>query len=288
MTPRPPPLGACLDTNRAMRPVRSARFEGQVEEVGLGMPNPGRTDGCPLGGDLRFGPPSGSDPDLLAQTSWLRLRDAEAREIVLSALAEGFAFPLGSGDSVRGEIHVEPTMFSPDVNSFEARADDGSLLYWTASGGRLTDIEPPSEIVLSTGEVESEIEDDCVGSYRVRALDVSVDNIAVSAPSRARVEAGPWMVVNALFQEQTGMTVCPDAFADRIQVAVWARNAQVRDNGGIGGPCYADLPIEHAEGAPQYLCLRDGTLSRECAASPPCPGASQCVERLCRPAASTD
>jgi len=88
--------------------------------------------------------------------------------------------------------------------------------------------------------------------------------------------------------DPAGTEGCPDAFADRIQVAVWARNAQVRDNGGIGGPCYAARPIEQAEGAPQYLCLSDGTLSRQCAASTPCPGDSRCAEGLCRPSSSTN
>lgn len=84
------------------------------------------------------------------------------------------------------------------------------------------------------------------------------------------------------------MSVCPDALADQVQVAVWTRQGQVPDKGGIGGPCYADLPIEQGEGAPEYSCLADHTLSRQCAASTPCPGASQCAEGLCRPSASTD
>lgn len=284
----PPPLGACLDANGEAESVGSARFEGRVEEVGLGIPDPTGTDSCPFRGTLRFGPPGFGDAALLAQVSWLRVRNADDEDVVVSVLAEGFAFPLGPGDLVRGDINVRSIGFGAEVTSFEARAADGSLLYWAGFGMRLTDIESPIEVLLSTGEVEAEIEDECVGSYRVRALAVSVDGIEVSVPSRGRVEAGPWMVVNALFREQTGMTVCPDAFADQIQVAVWNRSAQARDDGGIGGPCYADLPIEHFEGAPQYLCLPDGTLSRQCAASTPCPGASQCVEGLCRPPASTD
>ena len=284
---QPPPLGACLDANEGTPSAGSSRFEGRVEEVGLGMPDPTDTDGCPLGDTLRFGLPGLGDAALLAQVSWLRVRNADDQGIVVSALAEGFAFPLGPGDLVRGEINVRSIGLGAEVTSFEARRADGSLLYWVGSGTRLTDIEPPSEIALSTGEVEAEVDDECVGSYRVRALAVNIDGVEVSVPSRGRVEAGPWIVVNAQFQEQTGMTVCSDAFADRIQVAAWTRDAQVRDNGGIGGPCYAALPIEQAEGAPQYLCLADGTLSRQCGTSPPCPGDSQCLEGLCRPSAST-
>jgi hypothetical protein len=286
--PLPPPLGACLDANEGTQSAGLARFEGRVEEVGLGMPPPAGTEGCPLGDTLRFGPPGLGDAALLAQVSWLRVRNADDRDIVVSALAEGFAFPLRPGDLVRGEINVRSIGFGAEVNSFEARGADGALLYWVGSGTRLTDIEPPSEIVLSAGEVEEEVDDDCVGSYRVRALAVNVDGIGVSVPSRGRVQAGPWFVVNALFQEQTGMTVCPDAFADRIQVAVWTRDGQVPDNGGIGGPCYASLPIEQAEGVSPYLCLPDGTLSRQCAASTACPGESRCVEALCRPSLSTE
>lgn len=74
---RPPPIGACLDAYEVMQVAGSARFEGQVEEVGLGMPNPTRTRDCPLGGALRFGPPGLGDASLLAQVSWLRVRDAE-------------------------------------------------------------------------------------------------------------------------------------------------------------------------------------------------------------------
>ena len=66
------------------------------------------------------------------------------------------------------------------------------------------------------------------------------------------------------------------------------RDARVRENGGIGGPCYAAQPIEQAEGAPQYRCLPDSTLSRQCTASIPCPGNSPCVAGLCRPSASTE
>lgn len=199
--PRPPPLGACLDA-RGTRDVGSARFEGVVTEVGLGMPDPASTEGCPLRG-LRFGPQGLGDAALLAQVSWLRIRDADDQDIVVSALAEGFAFPVGPGEVVRGEVDVRSIAFGTEVTSFEARAADGSLLYWTASGSRLSDIEPPDEIVLSTGEVEAELDDACVGSYRVRALAVNVDGFTVSVASRDRVEAGPWMVVNALFEEQT-------------------------------------------------------------------------------------
>jgi hypothetical protein len=286
--PLPPPLGACVDANDGAESAGSARFEGRVDEVGLGMPDPAGTNGCPFGDTLRFGPPGLGEAALLAQVSWVRIRNADDQDIVVSALAEGFAFPVGIGDLVRGEISVQSIGFGAEVNSFEARGADGSLLYWVGFGTRLSDIEPPSEIVLSTGEVEAEVDDECVGSYRVRALAVSVDGIGISVPSRGRVEVGPWIIVNALFQEQTGMTVCADAFADRIRVAVWTRDAQVRENGGIGGPCYAALPIEHAEGAPQYLCLPDGTLSRQCAASIPCPGDSRCLEAVCRPSSQTE
>lgn len=101
VTPQPPPLGACLDASGATQPVGSASVEGRVEEVGLGMPDPARMDGCPFGGTLRFGPPSLGDAALLAQVSWLRFRDADNQAIVLSALAEGSAFPLVPGDMSR-------------------------------------------------------------------------------------------------------------------------------------------------------------------------------------------
>lgn len=276
-----------MQVKQGMSRAGSARLEGRVEQVGFGTPDPAGTQGCPFGGTLRFGPPGVGSAALLAQVSWLRVRDADDQDIVVSVLAEGFAFPLGPGDLVRGEINVASRGFNAEVTSFEARGADGSLLYWVGSGTHLTDIEPPREIVLSPGEVEAEVDDECA-SYRVRALAVNVDGIGVLVPSRGRVDAGPWIVVNALFREQTGRSVCPDYLADRIQVAVWTRDGQVRESGGIGGPCYAALPIEQAEGAPQYLCLPDGTLSRQCAASTPCPGDSLCVEGLCRAAASTE
>jgi hypothetical protein len=286
--PLPPPLGACVEADEEMSSAGSARFEGRVEEVGFGMADPASREGCPFGDTLKFGPPGVGNAELLAQVSWLRVRNADDREIVVSALAEGFAFPLRPGDLVRGEINVRPIGFNAEVSSFEARGADGSLLYWSGSGPGLTDIVPPPEVVLASGAVEAEVEDECVGSYRVRALAVNADGIEVSVPSGGRVEAGPWMVVNAVFHEQIGMTVCLDSGADRIQVAVWARGAQVRENGGIGGPCYAAQPIEQAEGAPEYVCLPDGTLSRQCAASTRCPAESLCVEGLCRPASSTE
>jgi len=284
----PPPLGACLDTNQARQQVGSARVEGRVEEVGLGMPDPADTASCPLGGTLKFGPPGLGDAELLAQVSWLRVRDAENRSFVLSALAEGFVFPLAAGDLVSAEIDVRYLGFVMAMTSFEVRAADGSLLYWAGSGTRLDDLDPPDEVVLSTGHVEAELESECVSSYLVRALNVQADGMTVLVPNRARVQAGRWMVVNARLEEQTGMTRCPDAYADHIEVAVWPRTAQVQSSGGIGGPCYAELGITQAEGAPQILCLPDGTLSRECGASPPCPAHSQCVQGLCRPRASSD
>ena len=65
---------------------------------------------------------------------------------------------------------------------------------------------------------------------------MNIDSVGVSVPGGGRVDAGSWIVVNAIFREQTGKTVCPDAFADRIQVAVWTRDAPVRENGGIAAP----------------------------------------------------
>jgi hypothetical protein len=168
------------------------------------------------------------------------------------------------------------------VASFEARAADGSLLFWVGFGNRLSDFEKPDEVVLSPGEVEAEVEDDCLGSYRSRALSVAVDGTTVSVPSGARVEAGPWVVLNAISTEQTGTPQCTDASGDLVRAAIWTRAAQVRDSGGIGGPCYTDVPIERVEGAPEYLCLPDGTLTRQCAASSPCPAESPCVDGLCR------
>jgi hypothetical protein len=214
-----------------------------------------------------------------------RVRDAANRETVVSALAEGFVFPLAPGDVVRARIDVEPIGFGVEANAFEARRADGALMFWVGSGPRLADLEPPSEVGFSAGAVEAEVEDECVGSYRIQSLDVSVDGMTVSVPSGTRVEVGRWMVVNAVAQEQTGMTVCPDAFADRVQVALWTLDGQVPETGGMGGPCYADLPIEQALGDPQFRCLPDGTLTRECAASEPCPGASQCVAGFCRSSA---
>ena len=117
---------------------------------------------------------------------------------------------------------------------------------------------------------------------------MNIDSVGVSVPGGGRVDAGSWIVVNAIFREQTGKTVCPDAFADRIQVAVWTRDAPVRENGGIAGPCNAAQPLEQAEGAPQYRCLPDGTLSRQCTALTPCPGSSACVEGLCRQSVSIE
>jgi hypothetical protein len=158
-------------------------------------------------------------------------------------------------------------------------------MFWAGSGPRRVDLEPPSEVGLATGAVEAGVEDDCVGSYQIRSLSVSVDEATVSVPSGARVEVGRWMVVNAVTQEQTGMTACPDAFADRVQVALWTLDGQVPEFGGMGGPCYPDVPLEQAEGAPRYRCLPDGTLTRECSASAPCRGVSACVTGFCRASA---
>jgi hypothetical protein len=260
---------------------QSTSVEGRVEEVALGMADPEDILACPSFGTLHFGDPSGA-PDQLAQTSWLRVRDAANREIVVSALAEGFAFPLAPGDVVRARIDVEPIGFGVEAAAFEARRADGALLFWAGFGPDLPSLEPPGEVQLSKGAVDAEIEDDCVGSYEVQSLNVTVDGRTVSVPSGARVEEGRWMVVNAVAQEQTGITVCPDAFAGRIEVAVWSLDGQVRETGGMGGPCYANLPIEQSEGAPQFRCLPDGTLTRECAASRRCPGVSECVEGFCR------
>jgi hypothetical protein len=283
--PLPPPLGACIDALEGEQPPRSTGVEGRVEEVGLGLPSAGATDGCPLRSALRFGPPDFGGGALLAQTSWLRIRDAAEQETVVSALAEGFVFPLVAGDIVRARIDVEPIGFGVEANAFEARRADGALLFWLGSAPRLVDLEPPSEVGLSTGAVEAEIEDDCVGSYRIRSLSVSVDGTTASVPSGARVEVGRWMVVNAVTQEQTGMTACPDAFADRARVALWTLEGQVPEFGGMGGPCYPEVPLEQADGAPQYRCSPDGTLTRECSASAPCPGVSACVAGFCRASA---
>src|SRR4051812_49882699 len=105
---------------------------------------------------------------------------------------------------------------------------------------------------------------------------VDADGLHVSVPSGARMEVGKWTVVNAVTNEQTIGPTCPDAYLDQIRIAVWAQDARVRDTGGIGGPCYANLPIEQADKAPQWRCLPDGTLTLECSTSHPCPGESQC------------
>lgn len=280
MSPRPPPLGACLDTDDMGSPARAGMIEGRVEEVGLGLPDPAAMTGCPLRSGLLLGTPLYEAP-LLAQSSWLRVRDPAGRELTVSALAEGFEFPLTKGDVVRARIALEEIGFGVQANSFEARTGDGGLLFWIGSAPALSDLLPPVEVALSLGEVEAEIQDDCVGSYRTRSLDITIAGATLSVRSGARVEAGPWMLVNAVTQQQTGMTMCPDAFADRIQVAVWAREGQVPETGGMGGPCYADLPLEQAEGAPQYRCLPDGTLTRECGRSAACPGVSECVQGFC-------
>lgn len=284
----PPALGACIEADGAMQPLGSAEVEGEVEEVGLGMPTPASTGGCPFGGTLQLGAPGLGDAPLLAQVSWARVRDATNRSVVLSALAEGFAFPLRPGDRVRARLDLRSVGFGGDVASFEARTADGSLVFWLGFATRLAELEPPSEVALSAGDVEAELEDECVESYRLRALNVDVDGSTVAVPSGARIDVGPWSVVNAGLQEQTGDAVCADAIRDQLRVALWPRTAQVRDSGGIGGPCYAHLPIEQAEGKPQYLCLPDATLSRQCASSSPCPAGSRCVEGLCRRPASVD
>jgi hypothetical protein len=279
-TAAPPPLGACIDSPGAMRFAESAHLEGQVEEVGLGLPDPGG-EVCPLSGTVRFGYPGLGDVASIAQTSWVRVRDAANQSVVLSAMAEGFAFPLAPGDSVQAQIDVRSISFNLQQNTFEARAGDGSLLFWVASGARLADLDPPKEVALSMGDVEEEIEF-CEGAYRVRTLNVEADGLQVSVPNGARVDVGPWTVVNALTYEQTVGPTCPDAYFDRISIAVWTRDARVRDTGGIGGPCYANLPIEQADKAPQWLCLPDGTLTLECSSSHPCPGESVCEDGLCR------
>lgn len=282
--PPPPPLGACIGAVEvAPGPSRSASVEGRVEVVGLGAPDPEDLLACPWSGELHFGEPGFGTADEVAQTSWLRVRDADDRQLVVSAMAEGFAFPVEPGDVIRAEIDLEIIGFGAEVNSFEARSADGTLLFWLGAGLSLSDLAPPSEIALSMGAIDEEVEDDCVGSYQLRSLDVEVDATAASLRSRERAEVGPWMVVNAITREQTGMTVCPDAFADAIEVAVWTLDAQVPETGGMGGPCYASLPIAQSEGAPQFRCLPDGTLSRECGRSDPCPGVSECAGGLCVP-----
>ena len=281
---RPSPLGACLDSTPQPAQRRTSVFiEGRVREVGLGLADPSAAASCPLGGELRFGEPYLGDAGLLAQTSWMRIQGAAGDDVVLSVLVEGFALPLDPGDGIVARIDREPPGLGPDVASVELRTGDGALLLWIGAAARVADLAPPNEIVLSSGPVDSEVEDPCVGSYALRAVNVEVDGAEpFSVSSGGRDAVGPWSVVNAVTQEQTGATACADAFADQARIAVWARGADVLESGGIGGPCYGNLPIEHAVGAPQYLCMPDGTLSRDCSEAAPCPGVSLCDSGLCR------
>jgi hypothetical protein len=291
-----PALGACVqypgDIERSFDiHGPDLEFRGIVIERGSGVSAPWGDRACPLlgGGDRRaFGAGSLSIDVVpeLAQTSWIRLQAADDGEVVLAVVASGFAFPsdLGVADF---KLHTEAVGFSPVRNWIEVRDEDGRLVLWIGTAGRVEALEPPAEIELRRGDVESTRSSQCIGSWDVHQLRASADGSEVSIADRRRAPVGTWQVTNGGVEVQTGATHCPDVFVASARAAIWPLSFAIPIGSGIGGACDPAWFVPGSTADRNLVCQRgedfpDGYLTLACTSDTGCPADSRCDGTFCR------
>jgi hypothetical protein len=291
-----PALGACVaypgDIERSFDiHGPDLEFGGLVLERGSGVAEPWGDGGCPLvgGGDRRaFGAGSLSIDDVpeLAQTSWLRLQAANDGEVVLAVVASGFAFPsdLGAADF---KLHTEPIGFSPVRNWLEVRDEGGHLVLWIGTAGSVEALEPPAELELRRGDVESTRSSECIGSWNVHQLRASADGSEVSITDRRRAPVGAWQVTNGGVEIQTGASHCPDVFVASARAAIWPRSSAIPIGSGIGGACDPTWFVPGSTVDRNLVCqvgeqFPDGYLTLACTNDMDCPAESRCDGAFCR------
>lgn len=270
-------------------------FEGSVEATGTGLPGPVSSIDCPF--SLRpfaFGGVSSDDVDLLAQLSWLRIRDTDGNMSLIAVLVPGFSFVGTEGEAVSVRFHTEPQFFSPVQNWMELRRPDGSLLFWLSRAGSVADLLGADEIRRETGRVTATRGNQCISSWHEYDLDVTFGDERASIGTEQRVTVGSLAVTNGGVELQNaGSTGCPDAYVASAIAAAWPVELSVSRSSGIGGWCDPTLTEEARFGSfyadKDFTCLSESpgsaaSLSQPCQADADCIPGAQCNEALCRAA----
>jgi hypothetical protein len=172
-------------------------------------------------------------------------------------------------------------------NWLEVRGEGGRLVLWIGTAGSLEELEPPAEVELRRGDVESTRSSQCIDSWNVHQLGASADGSEVSIPDRRRASVDTWQVTNGGVEIQTGASHCADAFVASARAAIWPLSSAVPIGGGIGGACDPagfvpgstvdrNLVCQGGEEFPsRYLTLA-------CTSDTECPADSRCDGAFCR------
>lgn len=290
-----PALGACVqypaDIERTFGILGpDLEFSGGVVSSGSGIA-PFGEGACPLvgGGDRRaFGAGSALKDDIpaLAQSSWLRLQQANDLEVVLLVVASGFAFP-SDLELVRSKLHTERDGTGPERSWLEVRDRDELLILWLGLAGSVEELQAPREVSLRQGLLQSTRSAECASSWDEPQLRVAADGIELNIAPRARAMVGSWQVTNGGVDLSTGISRCAEGFVATARAAVWPRRSAVPIGGGIGGPCDPGWFVPGSTADANLVCQRDsrfpeGYLTLACDGDAGCPAESRCDDAFCR------
>jgi hypothetical protein len=290
-----PKLYACVQGTRLSEPdPLDARpieviSSGTIIEIGVGPPGPATDGTCPFIGRYYFG---GSffleDLDLLAQQTWIRIREASGDTITLAIVASGFEFRDLVGEAVNLHFYTSLASFSPGPSWLELRRSDGALLLWLSHALRVEELLGASDVERSLGAVDGEDSGECVTSWERRRVNITLDGTHTSVGYRQQAAVGSWRVTNGGVVIQTGESRCDDAYALSASLAVWTAADTVAYTSGIGGWCDPALTAEvgnYYDGK-SFVCLEgegsEGYLSMSCESDEGCLPGSACSEGLCR------
>ncbi|MET0413229.1 MAG: hypothetical protein ABW217_18125 [Polyangiaceae bacterium] len=292
-----PKLYACLDSRdvsaRDRNPDGTRIVElataGIIEEVGAGPPAGTAGGACPF---VSLGDFGGSfsleDLDLLAQQTWIRIREPSGEIITLSIIASGFRFNDRVGEVVDLRYLATPAGFSPTQSWLELRRAGGALILWLSHSGRVEDLAGASDIERSVGAVDGEGSSECVTSWDRRRVNITLDGIHTSVGYRQQAAVGSWRVTNGGVVIQTGESRCADAYALSASLAIWNETDAVPYTSGIGGWCDAALTAEVGNyyDDKSFVCLEGegsrGYLSMSCESDEGCLPGSVCSVGFCR------
>jgi hypothetical protein len=154
-------------------------------------------------------------------SSWIRIVGEQNEEYFVGAVAPDFVFSATPGDRVTVDFYNDTWPFAPSLRNLVVRTDDGSPLFWTGYSGGVAGLRIPNEFNLAEGDVICEGGDQCIESWTAHRLIAEVNGERQEIGYGQQSVVGGYQVFHGGIKEQTGRTLCLDAFASFAAVALW-------------------------------------------------------------------
>ncbi len=148
----------------------------------------------------------------------LHLVDEETSEgWTVQIRSPGRAPTVEVGEVVDAEFSSVFGEFGPSSSRGEVRDGAGERLFWWGADGALSELSPPSGIVLTLGESAGIGEDGC-GEWEGFDLEATVDGESASVAYAGQAEVGAVLVTNAGLRSEVQETECMDYYSGRAAV----------------------------------------------------------------------